>query len=78
VEPAAHRGTTESIHKKEKIAKKDDPYYRTESELVGKDFDKPFYYPKTRKILPKKAAEERKKLLHDKRRRRRRLRVVAI
>ncbi len=61
--------------------KEKDPFYRTESELAGRSFDGPFYYPYQRKIkskgrVDKKIFDKEGKHGHeDTRRRRRRLLV---
>ena len=39
--------------------KEDDPFYRSESELLGKSFDGPFYYPYQRKIKSKGRVEHK-------------------
>ncbi len=61
--------------------KENDPYYRSESELLGKSFDGPFYYPYQRKIKSKGRIEKSKKIFdkekdHERKRRKRRRLVV--
>lgn len=52
--PSDHAHVPSShAHGKKKNSGKKDPYLRTEAELKGKNFDKPFYYPYKRKIKTK-------------------------